>query len=427
MRNRSKQIIASCLICMFLTIAAHAQNLPTGAPDDVGLSSVRLKRISALMKEYVDQRKLAGIVAMVARRGKVAYRESYGMMDIEAQIPMQFDAIFRIASMTKPIVSVAAMMLYEEGRFQLDDPVSKFIPEFKGLQVYGAGTVEDHTYVALKRQMTIQDLFRHTSGLTYGFSNTPVDSMYLAVNIFDPQGNLSDMIKKLSNIPLLYQPGERWHYSASTDVLGYLIEVISGESLDEFLSHRIFEPLAMRDTGFYVLEDKIDRFTTAYGTSEDGLRVVDAPAASRFSRKPTFFSGGGGLVSTTLDYMRFAQMLLNNGALDGTRLLSPKTVQLMTINHVPVHALPIRFGVPSFEYFVRGYGFGLGVRVLQDIAESGNLGSKGTYGWAGMWCTYLWIDPEEELIGLLMAQFQRPAYYPFDKEFHTLMYQSIIE
>ncbi len=301
--------------------------LPATVPEKVGLSSERLERIDKVMQQYVDEGRIAGAVTLVARRGKVAHLGTYGMADIEAGNPMQANTIFRIASMTKPIVSVAAMALYEEGRFQLDDPVSKFIPEFKDLKVLGGNAGHDEKVVETAIEMTIQDLLRHTAGLTYGAGDTHVDSIYQEVKVLDDRGTLQEMVQKLGQIPLLYQPGERWHYSVATDVLGYLIQVISAKPLDEFLKERIFKPLGMEDTGFYVPEEKLERFAALYSFSEQGvLQIIETPDTSAFSKRPSFLSGGGGLVSTVPDYMRFAQLLLNGGELDDTRLLSRTTV-----------------------------------------------------------------------------------------------------
>ncbi len=401
--------------------------LPNTTPEKVGLSSKRLTRIDKVIQQFVDEGKLAGAVTLVARRGKVAHLGTYGMADIESQKPMQANSIFRIASMSKPIVSVAAMTLYEEGHFQLDDPVSKFIPEFKGLKVHGVDTGDNEQSGQSAREMTIQDLLRHTAGLAYGGGGTYVDSIYREVKVFDDRETLQEMVQKLGRIPLLYQPGERWHYSVATDVLGYLIQVISAKPLDEFLKERIFDTLGMEDTGFYVPEEKLERFAPLYGMSEQGvLHIREIPDTSKYSRKPSFLSGGGGLVSTVPDYMRFAQMLLNKGELGGSRILSPKTVELMTMNHVPANAMPLKIGAPAYEFLVKG-GFGLGFRVLLDVADSSRPGSIGTYGWAGAYDTSFWIDPEEEMIGIIMSQFRAPPPYPAVKEFQVLMYQSIVD
>ncbi len=327
--------------------------------------------------------------------------------------------------MSKPVVSVAAMMLYEEGYFLLDDPVLKYIPEFKNLKVLSKDGVSLEPQI---REMTIQDLLRHTSGLTYGFLGaTPVDEMYKNANIEDRDSTLKEMIQKLKDIPLLHQPGTHWEYSISTDVLGYLIEVVSGNSLDQFLEDRIFTPLGMKNTGFYVEEKNRDRVVSMYGPSDKGgIKKIQSGQDKNNFKKPDFLSGGAGLFSTPMDYMRFAQMLLNKGEYKGKRIIGTKTVEFMTKNHIPADALPIGFGVPTFDAFVRGCGFGLGFRVVQNETENGCVSSTGMYGWAGAADTYFWIDPEEELVGIVMAQFRPPmGPHQLYRKFQVLMYQSI--
>ncbi len=414
MQHRTCCFAIFMLGLLYLAIPAVGQSLPQTAPEDVGLSSVRLERLNAAMQHYVDENKLAGIVTMVARRGEVVHFEEFGMMDREANKPMHHDTIFRIYSMTKPIVTVALMMLYEEGRFHLDDPASKYISEFKDLKIYQEGDDGPHL-VEPDRAMTIRDLLTHTSGLTYGsFSNTHVDSLYRQARVLR-SNTLADMIQKLSEIPLLNQPGEAWHYSVATDVVGYLVEVLSGQPLDAFLAERIFQPLGMVDTGFHVPADKIDRFAANYRvTPTENLRLADAPATSRFATPTTFFSGGGGLVSTASDYLRFSQMMLNGGELDGARLLSRKTIELMTMDHIG-------------EEFAPGYGFGLGVRVCVDLAHGQQIGSKGEYGWAGAANTYFFIDPKEELIGIFMTQLSPFGFYPSADDFKVAVYQAIVD
>jgi len=393
--------------------------LPIGLPEEVGISAERLKRISPFMQRYVDSNKLAGTITMVARRGKVAQFECVGMMDKEADKPMNPDTIFRIYSMTKPITSVAVMMLYEEGLFQLTDPVSKFIPEFKGLKVFVKETESGIELTESKPEMAIWHLLNHTSGLSYGGDeNLPVDAMYRKAVVRPPDGTLKEMAQKLGEIPLANQPGSLWRYSLSTDVLGYLVEVMSGQSFDVFLKERIFEPLGMVDTGFHVPAEKLNRFAANYTPTQDGkIEVFDKPAKSVFSKPRTFFSGGGGLVSTTADYIRFAQMLLNKGELDGERLLGRKTIELMTMNHLPE-------GLHPFES--QADGFGLGFSVAMDVAKSRSPGSTGSFGWGGAAATNFWVDPEEEIIGLFMTQLMNNPY-PVIKEFHVLVYQAIID
>ncbi len=393
--------------------------LPIGLPEEIGLSAERLKRISPFMQRYVDSSKLAGTITMVARRGKVAHFECVGMMDKETNKPMKPDTIFRIYSMTKPITSVAVMMLYEEGLFQLTDPVSKFIPEFKDLKVFVKETESGIELTESKPEMAIWHLLTHTSGLSYGGDeNLPVDAMYRKAVVRPPDGTLREMVQKLGEIPLANQPGGLWRYSLSTDVLGYLVEVLSGQSFDVFLKERIFEPLGMVDTGFHVPAEKLNRFAANYTPTKDGkIEVFDEPAKSVFSKPRTFFSGGGGLVSTTADYIRFAQMLLNKGELDGERLLGRKTIDLMTMNHLPE-------GLHPFED--QAGGFGLGFSVAIDLAKSRSLGSAGSFGWGGAAATNFWVDSQEEIIGLFMTQLMNNPY-PVIQEFRVLVYQAIID
>ena len=406
------------------------QGLPTATPEEVGLSSTRLERINKVMQSYVDQNKLAGLITMVARRGKVAYLERFGKMDIEANKPMQFDTIFQIASMTKPITSVAVIMLYEEGYFQLTDPVSNYIPEFKDIKVFVKATEGGIKLSDQEREVTIRDLLTHTSGLAYGdfLGDSPVATMYKEADLFRTDRTLKEMIQELGKLPLLNQPGSQWRYGVSYDVLGYLVEVVSGMPFDRFLEQKIFNPLGMEDTGFYVPKEKIDRFGSVYGPTEEGsLEVIDAPATSQFSKSQNLLLGGGGLVSTATDYMRFAQMLLNGGELDGTRILSRKTIELMTTNHLPEELIPLSLGVKEMDYIIKGFGYGLGFGVLIDVAQSEILGSEGEFQWGGAANTFFLVDPKENLIGLIMTQFRPFYYYPIEREFRVLTYQAIID
>lgn len=400
-------------------------SMKTLAPEELGLSTTRLNRINRVMQRYVDEQKLAGIVTLVARHGAIAHFEAFGLRDLEANQPMQLDSIFRIYSMTKPIVSVAVMMLYEAGGFHLNDPVSKFIPAFKDLKVLVKPDYEGLKLAEPEPEMTIRNLLTHTAGLTYGFfEDSPVEAMYREAELLNRDITLEDMIQKLAAIPLIYQPGRAWRYSVATDVLGYLVEVFSGQSLDRFLAENIFHPLGMTDTAFYVPEEKLPRFATNYGPAESGgLEVIDPPATSPYAKPPCRFSGGGGLVSTATDYLRFCQMLLNQGELNGTRLLGRKTIALMTANHLPDDLMPIQIG-PNF---LHGYGFGLGFRVLLDVAQAGILGSVGEYGWGGAANTYFWIDPQEDLIGILMTQFMPSGHHPVSPDFRVLAYQALVD
>jgi len=376
------------------------------------------------MQRYVDEAKVAGILAMAARYGQVMYAKCFGMMDIEAGKPMQFDTLFRIYSMTKPITSVAMLMLYEEGHFQLTDPVSRFIPEFEDLRVLVKATESGIELADLKQPVTIWHLLTHTSGLGYGLDQSDLLNRMYHERLWpffahQSDATLEEMVREVTRLPLAHQPGSAWRYSVATDVLGYLVQVISGMPFDDFLKQRIFEPLGMADTGFYVPGTKIVRLAANYGPGENGgLGLVDAPATSQYARPTRAPLGGVGLVSTAADYMRFAQMLLNKGELDGVRLLGRKTVELMTTSHYqPLGDL----------LFEDHSGFGLGVMVLEDVAKSRRLGSAGTYAWAGSATTFFWVDPQEHLIGLLMLQFLPIGTYPVLLDFQVAVYQSIVD
>jgi CubicO group peptidase (beta-lactamase class C family) len=403
----------------------------TVSPAEVGFSAARLNKIGETMQRLVDQGLLAGMTTMIARRGLVFHYECHGMMDLESGKTMQPDAIFRIYSMTKPITSVAVMMLYEEGLFQLDDPVTKFIPEFNRLRVLSSVSDSGAELTELDREITIRHLLTHTSGLGYGlFEDSPIEDMIRASNLVDPilvlRNSLEETIRSVVEIPLAHQPGTGWRYSLATDVLGYLISVISDIPFDLYLEQKVFKPLGMNDTAFYVPSEKIERFTAMYGMGLEGdFMLFDAPETSPFLNPDYHPSGGAGLLSTTADYYRFAQMLLNGGELDGVRLIGPKTIELMTANHLPDDLIPIRLGPTP----VPGHGFGLGVRVLVDPAQFGVLGSAGEYGWGGAASTYFWIDPKEELIGILMPQFLPASLLPVPLReiFKNLTYQALVD
>jgi CubicO group peptidase (beta-lactamase class C family) len=378
------------------SIAAGQQALPTAKPESVGMSSERLTRLGDGMKSLVDQGRLAGVVTMVARHGKVVEFEATGKRDIAANLPMQKDSIFRIYSMSKPITGVAMMMLFEEGKWQLNDPVAKYIPEFSDLKVYGTDAGGNMVLKDQTHPVTMRELMSHTGGFTYGyFSNTPVDKLQREVNVLDVNNTLEEMIKRVTKLPLNAQPGSEWHYSISTDIQGYIVQKLSGMPLEEFLEKRIFKPLDMVDTGFYVPTEKLKRIAEFYVYDKDGqLQVVRGGLNHDFSAKPALSSGGGGLVSTATDYMRFCQMLLNGGKLGGVRLLSPRSVELMRTNVLP----------PAMPIFVPGAGFGLDFAVYTDAVAAGGYYGKGTFWWGGAAGTWFWIDPTDDLIVIGMIQ-----------------------
>lgn len=402
------------------------QGLPSAAPEDVGVSSERLARIDDYVERHLDAHHFAGAVTLVARHGQVVQFKAYGMQDIESGVPMSKDSIFRIYSMTKPITSVAVMMLFEEGRFLLNDPVSKYLPEFKDLEV-GVEEIDEATgekvltTVPAEREVSIRDLLRHTSGLTYGFwGKSAVDKMYLEKKVLSKDDTIQATVAKLGTIPLKNQPGTIWEYSVSTDVLGRFVEVVSGQPFNEFLEARIFTPLGMRDTGFFVPAEDAHRLTTVYTPNEGNTAITaqEPDKARDFAKKTSYFSGGGGLVSTAPDYLRFAQMLLNGGELDGVRILGPETVDLMTRNHLG--------DIPIWGD-VGGYGFGLGFMVNPDRGNSGSILSEGSFGWGGMAHTTFWVDPQEKLIGIFLIQILPRAPMPYRELFKPVVYQAIVD
>ncbi len=400
--------------------------METTAPEAVGFSSKRLNRINHAMQAHIDQGRFPGIATIVARKGQIAHAESVGWMDLEDKKTMRLDAIFRLASMTKPITSTAVMMLYERGLFQLDDPVSKFIPEFLSQKVYTGFEDGKIQLTDTKRDITIGDLLSFVSGLIESFNTDPPLKELIDSANTSSEDTLDKRANKLAKLPLLHQPGQAWRYGPDYVVLARLVEVISGKSFADFLLDEIFEPLNMQDTGFYVTEEKIRRVTTLYDYSDSTQpKVADAP--EKCLVQPTFTSGSGNLLSTAYDYLRFAQMLLNGGELEGVRLLSRKTVEFMTKNHLSGELLPI--GIDDFGASWPGYGYGMGFRVVLDVAQTQLLGSSGEYGWAGSCSTYFWIDPKEELIGIFMSHVEPPHYWPnlIATDFKVLVYQAIAD
>ncbi len=397
--------------------------LQLASAEEVGMDSSRLDRVTQAMQGFVDEGLLAGVVTMAARDNKIVHFESVGYRDIEAQSPMTNDAIFRIYSMTKPITGVAMMILYEEGKFKLSDPVEKYIPEFTDLQVY-AGE-DDNGKPVLEPQnhkMTVRELMSHSGGLSYGlFSQSKVDDMYNEANVLDADSTLQDMIDKLGAIPLRQQPGSMWHYSVSVDVQGYIVEKLSGQKFSDFLEERIFEPLNMTDTDFYVPEEKANRFAQVYGYSPAGELTAQEGfgGGNDYLRDQAFESGGGGLVSSSMDYMRFSQMMLNGGVLDGQRILAPLTVRLMSSNHLPT-------GVNGLNPYVTHTKFGLGFAVIDDPIQA-EAYSQGEYYWGGAAGTWFWIDPVENLVFIGMIQ-QFGAQLPDVRSTSKrLVYQAIME
>jgi CubicO group peptidase (beta-lactamase class C family) len=423
--GQGRRIIPVLLGIVFLNLLALAQDLPAAKPESVGLSADRLERIATAVEHDIDDKRIAGAVTLVVRHGKVAWFKAQGMSDREAAKAMPADAMFRICSMTKPITSVAVMMLYEEGKFLLDDPVSKYLPEFKNPRVL-VKPASGATYtIPATKEITIRDLLRHTSGITYQW-NDDLGPMYEKANVasgllqFD--GTIADNVKHLAALPLLFNPGDRFEYSLGVDVLGRLVEVVSGKPLDEFFRTRIFEPLGMKDTYFFPPDNKLDRMATAYtyypgkGLNHfpdipirEGSFVYSADYPSRGPKK--LFSGGAGLISTAMDYARFCQMMLDDGKVGNTRLLSRKSVELMTHDQLGKIAADM--------------GFGLGFGVDGVKAPLSELGSVGSYEWGGFFYTGFSVDPKEQMIVIFMAQLHPTGDLTLDRQVHELAYQAI--
>ena len=400
--------------------------------DELGFSPERLARIDRFLNErYVAPGKLAGTLMMVARHGDIAHLGVTGHADLARGTPMAADTIFRIYSMTKPITSVALMMLVEEGKIALEDPVHRYIPEWKHLGVFAAGTHRTGFQTTpVKRPMQVVDLLRHTSGLTYGFQlRTNVDAAYRASKIgeIEKAGTLADMIAALGKMPLEFSPGDAWNYSVATDVCGWLVQVVSGQTFEAFLEERLFTPLGMIDTGFHVREGQGHRFASCYQpTREGGIEVQDDAATSGFLKPPSFISGGGGLVSTAHDYLRFCRMLANGGTLDGKRYISRKTLDLMTANHLPGNASIAAMSKSLFsEAAYDGIGFGLGFATTMRASQTLMPGSDGDFFWGGAASTFFWIDPEEDLIGIFMTQLIPSSTYPVRRELRTMVYAAL--
>jgi CubicO group peptidase (beta-lactamase class C family) len=425
--------LAAVMLCS-LAVAGRpagspqAAGLPAAKPEEVGMSSERLLRIRAAMQRYVDRALVPGVVTLVARRGRVVHFDAIGYRDVESKAPMTTDTIFRIASMTKPIASVALMMLYEEGHFLLSDPIAKFLPEFSTMKVAQLAPNEErigapYKLVPAARSITFKHVLTHTAGFPNSYRGITQAEYLKSTAARKPTDTMADSVKRLAAMPLNFSPGDAWEYGPATDVVGRLVEVISGLTLDEFIKRRIAVPLKLKDTHFYLPQSKLDRFVANYqpdSANGNRIKLVEAPnAESRYVKEPhIYFSGAGGLVSTAADYVRFHQMMLNGGELEGARLLGRKTVELMTTNHIG--DLPVWLTGP-------GYGFGLGYSVVKDIGRSGQPGSVGQYGWGGAFCTYFQVDPVEELIGIVMTQVRPYDHINIRQEFWVLANQAIVD
>jgi CubicO group peptidase (beta-lactamase class C family) len=399
------------------------------AAEEVGMSSARLENVTRLVQRYIDGRKLPGAISLVARRGRVVHLETYGEMDVERHRPMQLDTIFRFYSMTKPIASVGLMMLYEEGRFLLEDPVGKFIPELAELKVFDGGTADSFQVRDPSRPMSVRDLLMHTSGLVARDTASPVGELYRRAGFKGPdsEGTLRDLITKLARIPLQVDPGTQWIYGISTDLVGYLCEVISGVPFDEYLQQRILGPLRMHDTAFSVRPSEVDRFAANYGPRDGTFTLIDDPLTSAYTRPRTYFSGAGGLVSTMADYLRFCRMLANGGELDGVRILGPRTLALMTANHLPGGADLATVAQQAAETPRQGQGFGLGFAVLLDPTVAQVIGTPGEYHWGGAASTAFFVNRAEDLIVIFLTQLRPSSTYPIRRELRASIYSAIVD
>ena len=399
-------------------------------PETVGFSSERLERLHALMQQTVDQKQIAGIVTILARHGKIVDYRTYGDRDMASNAPMTKDAIFRDFSMTKPVTGVAMMILYEEGKWLPSDPIAKYIPEFAHLKVFkGVDADGKMILVDPDHAPTMRELMSHTAGFTYGFfGNTPVDKAYRDAKVFDSK-NLQEFIEKIAQIPLLYQPGKGWTYSVSMDIEGYIVEKLSGQSLPDFMREHIYQPLGMKDAGFYVPAEKRSRFVTLYITGPNGELVADsAPGmANNYTEQPTMPSGGGGMVSTAEDYYRFAQMLGNGGELNGVRILAPSSVKLMASNHVPSELLTGQYGI-GLQTMRPGLGYGYNCAVEFDPPEANLPDGKGTFFWDGAAGTWFWVDPTNDIVFIGMIQRRLGPQSPnLEYDSRPVVYQALVD
>ena len=416
--------VSTVRIVVLLLAAANmfslqAAEIPTATPEDVGMSSQKLARVDETLEGMVEQKRLAGGTVVIARRGKIVHFKSYGLADIEKQRPMKNDAIMRFYSMSKAITSAAVMILADEGKLDVNDAVSKHIPELAGVKVATAEGL-----VASKREVTIADLLRHTAGYTYGGSpQAASDAAFRKADPLDYQRTVGQMSERLADVPLAFQPGEDWNYGISIDVLGRVIEVASGQKLDTFLKQRIFKPLGMKDTGFFVPENKHDRFAQVYNSDGKGkLTVGDNEGGRNFAKPRAFLSGGGGLVSTARDYLRFLMMIQQGGTFDGKRIVSEKSAQLMTTSQLPDGVPHIYFGDQQRV----GVGFGFGFSVREKMSDWDPTGRVGEYGWGGLASTHYWVSPKDDLIVITLEQ---TLPYSFMTEFAVkgLIYDAIEE
>lgn len=409
---------------VLLGVSGFGQGIRSVAPNGVGLSSERLERIGAVMNEHVAKGHIAGAIGLIARRGKIGYFETYGFQDKEAGVPMRKDAIFRMYSMTKPITGVAVMILYEEGKFALTDPVSRYLPELSNMKVAVVDTDpqtgrKTRYSVPAHHEISILDLLRHTSGIDYaGPEDADGKRIYEKLGTNSLDQTIGEMVKKIAQAPLVHQPGTMWEYGLSMDVLARLVEVVSGQPYDKFLEQRIFKPLGMNDTGYTVPPEKAGRLAKLYAPGEGWtIKPSTNPAQDSYLKPAVNFGGGSQSASTATDYLRFCQMLLNGGELDGVRILSRKTVELMTSDHLG--------DMPRGALLPNGYGFGFTMAVSHGAGKTGVIGSEGEYFWGGAAGTRFWIDPKEQMIGIFMIQILPHTNLTYGSQFRQLAYQAI--
>jgi CubicO group peptidase (beta-lactamase class C family) len=416
-------LVVACTVVLASGCAAR-RALPTARPEAVGLSRAGLAQIRPALQAYVDSGKLAGVVAVIARDGRIAYEETVGWMDVDRRIPMKRDAVFRIYSMTKPIVAAGVLALVDQGKLELDDPVSKYIPAFAHVKVFAGGSATAPILRDPDSLMTVRQLLIHTSGLAYGLTRGPVDTIFRGASMYNASRTLEQFADSIARLPLLFSPGTDWSYSSGIDVAGRVIEVASGQTLDVFLDQHIFRPLGMRKTAFRKRNDMKGRIATLYARGPDGrLRVVSGENLQlMYEPEARFLWGSGGLLSTIDDYLRFAQMLLNRGELDGKRVLSRESVETMITNQLPPH-LASAAGPPMID---RGYGFGLAGSVLLDSEQTDLPDTAGIYRWSGYVGTYFWIDPRNRMIAMVWTQFTPGRTYPLEDDFQKLVYGAIV-
>lgn len=414
----------ACVVFISACSATATSSSPAlvSSKDEVqGLSLTRLSRIDTVMNDYINKQKLAGTVTLVARNGEIAHLAAHGNKDREASAAMTTDTIFRIYSMTKPITAVAAMTLWEQGKFHMNDPIEKYLPELSNLKVYVSGSGDEMVLEDAKFPIRIIDLFMHTAGFSYGFTGSEVDKLYRASAIGLGQATPDTVLTELAKLPLNHQPGTQWNYGVNTDVIGFLIEKLTGMKLGEYMQQVIFDPLDMTDTGFHVQPENLDRFAQIYGPNDKGQTVVvEQEPLGDYLSDPAIHNGGGGLTSTINDYYKFAQMMLNGGEYNGARILGRKTVEYLSTNHLPENLVP-------YAADATGEGYGLAMSVTVDENQVKFMSSTGDYGWGGAASTYFRVDPKENLIMISMTQFLPIGFHAYHDDFRNLVYQSLID